>query len=322
MREILHTYYAINVVEEIVIDDKLGYMDDECVYFTISSDNNKAIHMERATLAYYLVEQGYNQTAFPIQNKSGDWMTQIDNNKYMVVKVTDIQQHQMYEHGEVLASFHQRNMSYHYEPQYISSYGQWKQLWIDKLTFFEQHIVNEAKKNPNNFFRLLMDVLPYIIGISENAIQYIQESELDSRYDISDQGTISFHRYYDHLLKPMIMPTDLVYDHLTRDVAEYVRNNLVYQDNLESILDFLTDYESIQPLSVFSWRLLYARLLFPIHLFDFIADVLISKRFDEGLDTLENVLKEQETYEKNLKNLFSQVKVTSKRVDIPLLHWI
>lgn len=322
MRELLSIYYDIHIIEEVIIDGILGYTDNEYVYFTISLDNNKAIYMEQATLAYYLVEIGYSQTAFPVPNLSGEWITNFDNSEYIVVKVSPLQKDHIFSHGELLANFHQQSMTYHYEPQYVSSYGQWKQLWINKLTFFEHYIAEEAEKGSNSFFRLLIDVLPYIIGISENAIQYIQESEYDHRYDESDQGTISFHRYKENLLKPVIWSNDLVYDHLTRDIAEHIRGKLLENDQLENIFIFLRDYEIVQPLSVFSWRLLYARLIFPIHLYDFLAQILETKKFEHQTEALEKFLEMQVNYEKNLKELFNNIKINNKQIQIPFLHWL
>lgn len=322
MREFLNTYYGIQVNGEVEINGRLGYPDHEYVYFTISSNNNKAIHMEQATLAYYLVENGYPQTAFPIPNLNGEWITTIEKHNYIVVKVKSLQNDILISHGEMLANFHQRNMAYNYEPQYVSSYGQWKQLWIDKLTFFEKHITDLATKKPNSFFRLLMDVLPYMIGISENAIQYMQESEFENRYDEADQGTIAFHRYQDQLLTSIIWPDDLVYDHISRDLAEYIRHQFIANNDLENILNFLNDYESILPVTVFSWRLLYARLLYPIHLYDFIAEILRAEEFDQAKETFEDLIESQMKYEKKLKKLFSDVMTTNKTLQIPTVHWL
>src|SRR5699024_2456921 len=90
-------------------------------------------------------------------------------------------------------------------------------------------IVQEAKSKTNsNYYRLLMDILPYIIGISENAIQYMQETTEDGRYHEGDQGTIAFQRYHHNLLEPIIWPHDLVYDHPTRDIAEFIRATLLW----------------------------------------------------------------------------------------------
>src|SRR5690625_2214043 len=173
-------------------------------------------------------------------------------------------------HGELLADFHQKHTAYGYEPENISSYGQWKQLWINKLMLFEKQIVQEAKlKTNSNYYRLLMDILPYIIGISENAIQYMQETMEDGRYHERSEGTIAFRRYHHNLLEPIIWPHDLVYDHPTRAIAAFIRATLLSSSGQSeaAVISFMNAYQSIRPLSIFSWRILYARLIFPIPIF-------------------------------------------------------
>lgn len=113
-----------------------------------------------------------------------------------------------------------------------------------------------------------MDFMPYLSGISENAIQYMQESEYESRFHETDQGTITFRRYHGQFSRHHLWLTDFAYDHPARDLAEFIRNQLLQtEDPMDGIQAFLEDYQQVRPLSVFSWRLLYARLLFPIHFF-------------------------------------------------------
>src|SRR5690625_2297393 len=103
-----------------------------------------------------------------------------------------------------------------------------------------------------------MDILPYIIGICENAIQYVNECNQESRYDQSDQGTITFQRYHDQLQRSIMWHTDLVYDHVARDLAEFIRYKLLYYEEqaFNDIYVFLITYQLIYHLSLFSLRLL------------------------------------------------------------------
>src|SRR5699024_7041486 len=103
-----------------------------------------------------------------------------------------------------LAAFHAIGSTYPFEPKKISSYGKWKELWINKLTVYETKAAQEAKKHPSAYYENVMNMLPYMIGMSENAIQYVQESEQDNRFHEHDQGTICFHRYTGQLLQPAL----------------------------------------------------------------------------------------------------------------------
>ncbi|WP_373893219.1 hypothetical protein ACUL41_06605 [Virgibacillus natechei] len=323
LRELLATYYAIQTEEKLMLDGKEGYRHGEYVYFTISADNKEIIYMEQAALAYYLVENGYSHLAIPIPNVHGEWFSPHQEKKYIVLQVQYTQAESEFTNGVLLANFHQVGSAYSYEPQAISSYGGWKQLWIDKLTVFETKIEKDAMDHTSNYSRLLMDVLPYIIGISENAIQYIGESEKDYRFHDADQGTIAFRRYAGNLVNPVLWTNDLVYDHPTRDLAEYIRLLMLGNNDEQDIVTFLNDYQSIRPLSVFSWRLLYARLIFPMHLFDVIGKGFLNQEpADQLHEEMTVLLDKQAIYEEKLRHFFQIADVETDSAHIPVLHWL
>lgn len=324
VKELLAAYYAINHPQEKNAEGRTRFKYKEHLYFTIIVTNNKAIHMEQTTLAYFLAENGFQQAATLVPNIYGEWITTYQGQEYMVVKVADLQESIQGEHGALLARFHQLNSHYHYEPKNVSSYGQWKKLWIDKCTGFEQSISEASKKHTNDYYRLLVDVLPYIIGISENAIQYIQESEHENRHGYVDQGTISFQRYDHHLLSPVIWQTDLVFDHPARDLAEFIRTRFLQADKQAQtdVWNFLEAYQTVQKLTPFSWRLLYARLIYPISLYDCMEMTFHQKDFKEAFERLEKLLKMQQVYEQHLREFYLQMTSRDTNLGIPKIQWL
>lgn len=324
MRELLSNYFAIQVNQPITIRGLTGYKNNEYSYFIIQTDNNKAIHMEQIVLSYYLYEIGFQHVALPIQNREGEWLTSYNNKTYMVVQVASTLNRNVIDHGTQLARFHQAAMSYPYEPTTISSYGQWKNLWIEKLTHFETQIQVKAKEKTNHCYRFIMDALPYVVGISENAIQYMQESEEEQRFDLGDQATITFFRYDSNVIHPIIWPNDLVYDHSVRDLAEHIRNQLLEHGDhaIDNIMRFIKDYQNIRLLSPFSWRLLFARLLFPVHLFDQIGAYTLNEEDKHVELNLKNTFSKQRFYEQNLRQLFEQTERNNNNLHLPMLHWL
>lgn len=279
--------------------------------------------MEQAALSYYLYENNYLHTAIPIRTLQGDWFAPLEEKQYMVLKVRQSKKETSESHGRQLAAFHQMGSQYTYEPQRISSYGEWKQLWIDKLSTFEAYAHQEARKSHDRYERLVMDILPYLIGMSENAIQYIAESQLDLRYDDGDQGTITFQRYRGQMMNPVIWPDELTYDHPVRDLAEYMRSGFLSDDQKvhDEMVNFMVDYQHSQPLSLFSWRQLYARLIFPAHLFDYLEKGFFEKT-EESYQELEELVAKQPQYEKKLNRLYDEFQVDYRAFDIPVLHWL
>src|SRR5699024_12803798 len=57
--------------------------------------------------------------------------------------------------------------------------------------------------------------------------------------------SITFQRYQGNLSAPIIWASDLVYDHPTRDLAEYIRLKFLLNEdgNKEEIIIFMEDYQ-------------------------------------------------------------------------------
>ncbi|MFP3360225.1 hypothetical protein R0K17_23205, partial [Planococcus sp. SIMBA_143] len=88
-----------------------------------------------------------------------------------------------------------------------------------------------------------------------------------------------------NLQKSVIWLDDFVFDHPVRDLAEYTRGMLLSDAPSEEIVQFLHDYQSERPLSIFSWRLLYARLLYPVHFFDHVDSVMSGRTLEDPFTT-------------------------------------
>jgi len=320
-QHMLLEHYEIQAEEKRQIYGREGYKQSEYIYFIIPADNREILYMEQAALAYYLMENQFDQTTVPVQNMQGDWFTTHQESSYMVVRANQYSRESEASPGETLAYFHETGSKYQYEPQHVSSYGQWKQLWINKLTQFELRAEEEAKENPTPLNLLIMDSLPYIIGISENAIQFLQESEKDYRFHESDEGTIAFSRYVNQLHQPFIWTHDLVYDHPVRDLAECIRYSITHNEGKEKVYQFLSDYQSVRPLSVFSWRLLYARLLFPVHFFDAIYAPVPADN-EKRCTHFNHLIEYQDKYETTLRTFFEDAGVEREELNIPVLHWL
>ncbi|RKQ29597.1 hypothetical protein [Oceanobacillus halophilus] len=318
----LSTYYGIQVEEKIWLDGKEGYRNGNNYYFTTSIDNKEMVYLEQASLAYYLIDNHLEHTSVPIPNLQGEWFTPYHDHNYMVIKVQEMKHDDRNPDGIVLANFHQIGARYQYQPREISSYGAWKSLWIDKLTVFEAKMEEEANQNPCAYYRLLMDVFPYVIGISENAIQYMNESEAETRFHESDQGTITFNRYKNQLRNPILWTDNLMYDHPARDIAEYIRYSLVRRDNQNNIITFLNDYQSVRPLSIFSLRLIYGRLLYPVHFYDLINRGFLGENVDSLYVELKELLGKQNQYEEAVRQFFERLGIDPEASNIPVLHWL
>jgi len=81
-------------------------------------------------------------------------------------------------------------------------------------------------------------------------------------------------------------------------------------------------YQSIRPLSIFSWRILYARLIFPIPIFDLLQKSFIIQDDDNHYLEMVDLLEKQTVYEQKLRSFFEIVGVDHETLNIPVLHWL
>jgi len=321
MMEMLETYYGIKGARHQPIRNIPSYIANNIHYLIITLNKSEEFNVEQAVLAYYLREQDTMHIGYPLQNIDEQFITQQGEKSYSVVRIDELQELNHRSEGEVLARFHLQHQSYPFEPRSISSYGQWKQLWIEKLSAYEHYLQETLKRKRTYFERTWMDIFPYIIGITENAIQYIGNIEKESIVDENDQTTITFERYTNQLIEPAMLYDELHVDHPMRDVAEWIRHQLLQEfTDYAHILSFLQEYNQVKPISSFRWKLIYARLLYPAHLFD----AMDEQRYQEEGSIGENIVNmcvAQDRYEKRVNRLLHHMERNHLTNPIPMIQW-
>ena len=88
---------------------------------------------------------------------------------------------------------------------------------------------------------------------------------------------------------------------------------------------FFADYQSVEPLSSFAWRLLYSRLLFPLHYVDCIEEYYSTnseqqKRLLQA--RLEKYLSQTNEQERILKEFYELAEVPVRKYRIPYIDWL
>ncbi|WP_163536571.1 hypothetical protein [Gracilibacillus sp. YIM 98692] len=314
-------HYSIPVPNTQVSDSPYSvFQDQQYYYFVIPTRLQEQTFLEQYTIAKHFHQYQWENVLLPVQNVHNQWITQIGQDKYVLwyaKKGNDAPFS-----GSILAQFHQTGFPYPYQPRTSNSYGKWKELWIQKLEQYEQMYQTLYQKRPvSRFIRHYVDMFPYLVGLSENAIQYLNIVEAESRFNESDQGTFTFGRYHLSMQNDFIYMHQLVYDHPVRDIAEGLRYFLLQKDGITKVecKKFIEQYVSIQPLSIFSWKLLYARLLFPIHLFD-IVDKFSQQ--DGGEEIIEEIIVSQSYYEANLRDFYYEMGVDEREANIIQLDWL
>ncbi|MDQ0247264.1 spore coat protein YutH [Bacillus fengqiuensis] len=300
----------------IIVD--LGHLDEEEVY-------------EFHQMSQFLISQGERKVASFMINKDGGMITESDGKKFGICRVPYPVETSSIAYGRELAAFHQKGKLLPYPMEKSNRIGQWKGLWEKRLDQLEKFWGMKVQEHPNNETdKRFIESFPYYLGVTENAIQYLTDTEIDDLPRTFDIATICHHRFIlttwrqDSFFK---MPTDWVFDHPSRDLAEYIRH-LYFKSGVFSekvLFDFLGEYEKITPLSSFAWRLLYARLLFPVHYFESIEGYYSSRSEAEKQtyeSDIEKIIHGCTQYEQFLAYFYSKMGISTKRHHIPEIEWL
>ncbi len=175
--------------------------------------------------------------------------------------------------GQELALFHQRGRMYEGAFSKRNRYGAWYDLWVKRIDALEEWRKNYRSRKYTEFETLFQETFPYYLGLAENAVQYLVDTEIDVPKQQSDSGTICHERFDRQAWVEngrIKLPHRWIWDHPARDLAEWVRreSGSRYKPDQQMARNFLYEYTRFQPLSPYGWRQFYARLLFPLRYFE------------------------------------------------------
>ena len=292
---------------------------------------DEEVLLEIFELSNHMIQHGDRYASAFHPSRNGKYLVTFENVDYVLLKNKPIKGPINKRLGRKLAKFHTRGRMYPKKVEKVNRSGQWRKLWEKRLMQMEKVWLSIAQSEPDLMFhRLFVDTFPYYMGLSENAIQYLVDTEMDESRELIDHGTVCHQRFHHHKWKsnPLIRnPFDWVFDHAGRDISEWIRSYYFHyrQTYQPGIQTFLQDYEAITPLSAFSWRLIYARLLFPLHYYECVENYFTSSSEEQKHsleETLRLYMKHAKEYEQFLRNFKMFIPSHSIRQQIPDLQWL
>jgi spore coat protein YutH len=331
-QKILKQHFEIDAIESSPVGRyqscKKG--NQRFIFVPVGGTDEKEL-LELEQIAIHFKNMGDSSVSQFLHTKEDQRILEIDSGKYCVLCWDEHQQRSITRIGRKLAKFHYRGRVISFQVQKINRIGQWKSLWERRIDQMEKFWREKLQHEPENEFdRLFFESFPYYMAIAENAIQYLVDTELDEEPIESDYGTICHIRFSSQTWGNagiMKNPFQWVLDHSSRDLAEWTRERYFhhFQTYEPEVHDFYKDYQTVGLLSPFSWRLLYARILFPLHYVDTIEDYY-STDSDQtrhvSLDRLEKFLQRSGDHEQFLKNFFQVAGVPIRQQKIPKIDWL
>lgn len=333
LQKLLENQYGVKADEFVKLDRYEALAGNGWYYLISKAGVREETEInELVQIAEHLRNYGDYHVPIFLPSKDGSLITTWEQEKYCVLanrRTEDKPERRRL--GRKLAKFHERGRRVPFQIQRSSRIGQWKDLWEKRLEQMEKAWNGLLFQTPEDEFeRMFIESFPYYLGLTENAIQYLVDTEIDDQPLETDSGTVCHERFSntcwgDHCL--IKNPFDWVFDHRSRDLAEWTRDR--YFRNIQTydleLKQFFQDYQSISPLSGFSWRLLYSRLLFPLHYFECIENYYITRSEQEkkGLEEkLDKILRQSPEYERFLVNFYQITGAPVRRLNLPQPEWL
>lgn len=327
-KKILKTFFDIEPDSAFQEGAAIRYWENDTLYTLIQVTHMpQEMLVELYQMSEHLKKEGDRYVATFYPSKNNTFLVTQDDIDFVVLKKEQNRSKAKRKIGRQLAKFHLRGRSLNAKITERNRMGQWKMLWEKRLEQMESMWRSIIQSQPENPFTMLFaESFPYYMGLSENAIQYLVDTELDEEPTFADGGTICHERFtHESWSTPSQMrnPFDWVYDHCGRDIAEWIRDVYLRRSQTfePEIHTFLNNYQKLSPLSPFSWRLIYARLLFPFHYYECIEEYFRTNQ-EEKQKHLEERLHFYIKYSQEYERFLNQFKTFTGVVKIPEIHWL
>lgn len=332
LQRLLHQKFRIQAPREIRIGPYEACQNEQNIYLLIPTQNmEENFLLELDHLAKHLADTGDSGVYQFLKSQDGNSVIKWENSQYCVLSKKNVDRRPVKQIGRKLAKFHARGRTVPFEVRSINRIGMWKTFWEQRLDQMEKVWNSKLFQAPENEFeRLFIESFPYYMGLAENAIQYLSDTEQDDDPAAIDSGTICHQHFSSRTWGEKLLiknPFDWVFDHGTRDLAEWTRD--CYFRNIKTyepeVSQFFQDYASISMLSSFSWRLLYARLLFPLHYFESVEEYHITTSEQERHlqeEKLKKCVEQSREYEEFLRDFYRIARVPVRRMNIPIVEWL
>jgi spore coat protein YutH len=334
MDQHLRTHYRVKMDEKLSVGSYEAFRFRNVVYTIIPITNLEQEELvELKQMSDYLISRGEKTVASIVPTIKNSLVSKInDQEDFVLLQLPSTPNFREGTIGSDLAQFHEKGRTFPNQVKRSNRIGQWKKLWEQRLDQMEIFCDEKVRQHPSSYFeKLLVESFPYYIGLTENAIQYLVDTELDDQPMPTDSATICHHRFTKNSwlnINRIKLPLDWVFDHPSRDLSEWVRSEFIsqYRTDYNEVFTFIRDYERISRLSTFSWRLLYSRLLFPVHYFEAIEGYYLStsekekKQYELILNEHLKRSSQYETFLKEINKLIRETRTNTSRV--PQVNWL
>ena len=242
-----------------------------------------------------------------ILNRNNQIITNVSNDNYILLKINgDV--NKVYTMIDIL----ELNNSLCLVESKIKKYqNNWDKMWSDKIDYFEYQIREKGKDK-----EVLLNSFSYYVGLTENAISYINQTKRYLKPNDLDKVTLCHRRlFYPNVKLNYLNPLSFIFDLEVRDIAEYIKGLFFYGEESDAYIE-LDYFLKSRKLSRYGYQMFIARLLYPSYYFDVYERVMSNELFEEKII---DIIKKVDNYEKFLNHTFI---IISRYSIIESIEWL
>lgn len=306
MKETIKYYYNIDIDDLKEQDGKYFFKYQNQDFFFVYFNRNIEELNDILICVNNMKEKGIDVHNIII-NRNGQYLTKINNFDYILMSVNNYNEE--YDIFDMINIANKLTLNYNTSKLYRNN---WSNLWTQKMDYFEYQI-RELGINKS----VIKDSFSYYLGLAENAISYVNNTNL--KYNALNNAKITLaHRriFYPNYKLNFLNPLSFIFDLEVRDIAEYLKAMFFASDNAEEVIEELKYYLQIKTLSIYEYHMLYARLLYPSYYFDLYENIMNN---DTSEESLVSIIKRNKEYELFLKNAYLEI---SKYAPIEKIDWL
>lgn len=290
-----YNLYPINIYQK----DKLYKFSIEDSDYALIQYNNELRNINEIYEIHSFLRK-YNIYCHQIlENNQKSLITNINNKQYVLLKIAKINEEKIDLNS--ITYYPTVTSKLHLESLILPK--NWRDLWIEKIDYFEYQVLNFKKKFP-----LISKTSSYFIGLAENGIQLLYGIKNNLNYCISHHRIRNNYTLFD-----LYNPLEFIVDYKVRDIAEYFKEKFFF-DQLS--IDEVKIYINNNIFDANEATLFFGRLLYPSYYFDLCDDIIYNNANENKLS---EIITKNSQYEKILSEILYYLRL---KYQIPEIEWL
>lgn len=302
MKQTIEYYYSLTINDIFIEGDAYYFVYDNKPYYFVFYNRTLKDLEDIIECSKQLKQKNINSHDI-ILNNQNEILTKVDDVDYILLRVNNPKEEisivEMIEQNKKTKLSNTKSELYR---------NDWANLWSLKIDFIENQM------NELIIDKVIRKSIDYYIGLTENAIYYVNLTKEKYTLTNSDNVVLSHKRiYYPNLGINYYNPLSYIFDLEVRDIAEYIKGAFFAGE--DAFLELQTYLKSVI-LTPYSYNMFFARLLYPSYYFDSYEKIVNKKLTSEKMI---DIISKVTEYEEFLKKAYKEISLYAKLENI---NWL